>query len=345
MRKPTRVLLLLTLFASLLPDAIFGQEPPPAKAAPGNPFAELFDFGSAGAEDPVEHTFLFKNEGAETLEISGVQMSPPLMVTKMSARVAPGETGRVTVRLGTPRELGEFKSPVVVKFKNPGAREKVFWVVGKIAAPIEFEPFGAFFVAVGRGETKQASIEIVNHAQEPLEIQRVEPGSARYATELETLEPGRRYRLTLTLKGEGPGGKQQDTITLVTSSDTQPFLKVQANTLVKERVYTFPDTLDFGTIQPYALKSKPNMISFLQQTLMVYQIGGKNFQASFSTDIPFLQLSPAASKLGDRYQIEVRVIPEKLEAGKYKGSILIVTNDPEFPRLEVPVSAVVDGSW
>ena len=348
MSKLTRRLLVLffVFCAGLLSGVAIGQEQPPAKPAEEDPFAERFDFGAAGTEAPVEHTFMFKNEGTEALEIANVQMSPPLVVTRMSARVAPGETGRVTVRLGTPREVGEFKSPVVVKFKGNTAPEKVFWVVGRIVAElIEMEPYGAFFVAVPRGETKQTSIEIINHAEEPLEIRQVEPGSARYTTELETLEPGKRYRLTLTLKGEGPGGKQQDYITVVTSSPTQPFLRIQANTYIKERVYTFPDALDFGTIQPYALKSKPNMIPFLHQTLMVYQVGGKNFQVSASTDIPFLQLAPAASSMGDRYQIEVRVVPEKLQRGTYNGHILIVTNDPEFPRLEVPVRAVVDSSW
>lgn len=345
MRNTPRLLFIVVFCAGLLSSAALGQGQAPEKPEPENPFAQRFDFGVAGAEDPVEHTFLFKNEGTETLEIAGVQMSPPLVVTKMTARVEPGGTGSFTVRLGTPRELGEFKSPVMVKFKNPGVREKVFWVIGKIVEPIEFEPHPVFFVAVARGETKQTSLEIVNHAPEPLEIRQVDPGSARYTTELETLEPGKRYRLTLTLKGEGPGGKQQDFITVVTSSATQPFLRIQANTYIKERVYTFPDALDFGTIQPYALKSKPNMIPFLHQTLMVYQVGGKDFQVSVSTDIPFLQLAPAASSMGDRYQIAVRVVPEKLQRGNYNGHILIVTNDSEFPRLEVPVRAVVDGSW
>ncbi|MGH9777648.1 MAG: hypothetical protein ACRD5I_04480 [Candidatus Acidiferrales bacterium] len=78
---------------------------------------------------------------------------------------------------------------------------------------------------------------------------------------------------------------------------------------------------------------------------MVYQVGGKDFQISVSTDVPFLELTPVASTKGDRFQIEVRVVPEKLQRGKYAGHILIVTNDPEFTRLEVPVRAVVDGSW
>jgi len=211
--------------------------------------------------------------------------------------------------------------------------------------PIEFEPRAAFFVAVQQGQSKEASIEIINHESDPLQILRAENPSPRFTTELETVEEGKRFRLTLKMNPDAPAGKATDVITVVTSSNQHPFLDVQANIWVKDRVYTFPDILDFGQIQTQQLKTRPQLVSFLSQTLMVYQVGGKDFQMSASTDVPFLQLSPVRSKFQDRYQIEVAVIPEKLKAGSADGSILITTNDPEFPRLTVPVKAVVEGSW
>lgn len=307
-------------------------------------YADRFDFGAAGSDDPIEHTFRFANEGDRTLEIAGVQMAPPLTVTRLSARVNPGETGTLTVRLGTPRPAGEFKSPVVLRFKDETVEPKIFLVAGRIVEPIGLEPYGAFFVAARRGETRTASIDIVNHLDEPLEILRVESPSTRFSTELRTLEAGRRYRLSLTLKGEGPAGKQQDTITVLTSSTRQPRLAIQANTLIRERVYAFPDELDFGTLDPRRLESRPDLVAYLHQTLMVYRYGGEDFEVTVSTDLPFLKLSPEASQRGDRYQIEVDVVPERLRAGRYDGAVLILTNDPEFPRLEVPVRAVVEGS-
>lgn len=329
------------LFCGGLGDAL-AQEP----ATVGQPgaYAERFDFGTVDSDDPVEHTFRFANDSDRTLEIAGVQMTPPLTATRMSARVPPGAAGTLTVKLGTPRPEGAFKSPVVLRFKDAAAAPRVFLVEGEIAEPIGLEPYGVFFVAARRGETRRASIEIVNHLPEPLEIRGVESPSTRFATALETVEAGRRYRLTLTLKGEGPAGKRQDTITVLTSSAKKPRLAIQANTLVKERVYTYPDELDFGTIDPQRLKSNPDLVSHLIRTLMVYQYGGEDFRVTVSTDIPFLKLSTAASKRGDRYQIEVGIVPERLEAGRYEGAIVIQTNDPEFPRLEVPVRAVVGGS-
>ena len=64
---------------------------------------------------------------------------------------------------------------------------------------------------------------------------------------------------------------------------------------------------------------------------MVYQAGGKDFQAQVQTNVPFLELVPSRSPFKDRYQIEVRVIPEKLKAGEVNGFIFVATNDPRVP--------------
>jgi len=293
----------------------------------------------------MEHTFQFQNEGSEVLEIKNVQMNPPLIVTKMTSRIEPGKTGSVTVRLDKPREKGEFKGTVVVNFKKEGLEPLVFWVAGELVPPIEFDPLAAFFVSTQRGEDKTSSIEITNHEPEPLEILDVLHSHTRFTTELETLEPGRRYRLSLTLKKDGSAGRASEVITLKTSSRERPFLEVQANTNINERVYTFPPALDFETINVTARKARPQMVSSFSAELTVYQKGGANFQISAQTDVPFLRLTPFQADLKDRFGIRVEIIPEKLKSGEVKGSIVIATNDPEFARITVPVAAVVEGSW
>src|SRR5262245_50563179 len=80
--------------------------------------SNMHNFGKIGIEAPMEHTFEFQNNSSEVLEIQDVQMSPPLIVTKMTSRIEPGKTGRVTVQLETPRQPGEFKGAVVVNFRD-----------------------------------------------------------------------------------------------------------------------------------------------------------------------------------------------------------------------------------
>lgn len=334
-------LLILCMICAL---SVTGQQGLAQQRSENKHRENLFFFGSVGAEEPVEHTFSFQNTTQEPLEIENVQMQPPLVATKMTSRVPPGGTGSLTVKLGTPREFGEFKSPVVLNFRS-GAPEKVFWMVGKVVRPIEFDPIKSFYVATERGKSKTMTLEIINHRKDPLDILRVEGSSPRFTTHLETVKPGREYRLSLTLNGEGAAGRETDTLMLVTDSPDEPYIEIPTHTYVKERVYAFPDEIDFGAIQTKALKYRPAMLSFLDQSFMVYQIGGKHFEISVSTDVPFLQLKAVPSRMGDRFQINVSVVPEKLKAGKIDGSIAIQTNDSEFPRLVVPVKGSVDEDW
>jgi len=266
---------------------------------------KAFDFGTIGIEDEWQHTFQFENSGAQPLEIKDVQLTPPLVVTTMTPCVQPGKSGSVSVRLEKPRDKGEFRGAVAVNFRNEASKPLVFGVIGEIVPPIEFDPFPMFFVSTQRGQDKTASIEIISHEHETFEILRAEHTSSRFTTGVETLQPGRRYRLSLTLKGDGPAGRLDDTITLVTSSREHPFLEVQAHTKLNERVHTFPDSIDFGTISIDYLKAHPEMVESLANSLMVYQQGGKDFQISAGTDVPFLELSTSQANLKDRYEVRL----------------------------------------
>jgi len=306
---------------------------------------ETFDFGTIGVEEEWQHTFEFENKGSAALEIKDVNLTPPLVVTKMPIHVPPGQPASFTVRLETPRDKGDFRGAVVINFKGEASEPLVFWVVGKIARPIEFDPMPMFFVSTQRGQEKTSSIEVINHEPAPLEILRVEYNSPRFTVETETLERGQRYRLSLKMKGDGLAGRMADTITLVTSSRAHPFLEVRANTNLNERVHAFPDTIDFGTISTASLKAGPQTLEALSASLMVYQEAGKDFRVTAQTDIPFLQLSTFQAELKDRCEIRVGLVPEKVKPGPVNGSIVILSNDPEFPRLTIPVKAVIEGSW
>jgi len=137
--------------------------------------------------------------------------------------------------------------------------------------------------------------------------------------------------LTLDLKPDGPGGRSTDTILIATSSKRLPKLNIAANTYLFEKVRTFPDAVDFGAVRANDARRAP-------QTLMIYQADGSDFQVKVGTDVAACQLKSERGPNGDRYQITVSLIGDALSAGPIKGSITIETNDPQFPRLTVPMS-------
>lgn len=308
--------------------------------------SSAYDFGRVRPDAEIQHIFTFKNEGAAPLEIDRVQMTPPLIVTKMTGRVAPGAEGSLTVLMEKPYPKGAFEGAVVVHFKGGERNPQEFSFSGQIISPIEFVPFSAVFISTQRGQPKSASVEIVNNEPEPLEIAEPQCSSARYTCELRTIQTGRRYELTVTLKGDGPGPEQIDSIILPTSSLEHRFLSIQAHTKIRDRVYSFPESVNFETIDANYLKNRPQMVGFLAQSITVYQAAGTRLQAFPETDVPFLKLTTVSSpEFPDRVEIRATVDPTQLRSGQIKGSITVRTNDPDVPKLVIPIAGRIEGNW
>jgi hypothetical protein len=289
-----------------------------------------FEFGEVLSGTVVEHDFALRNTGSAPTRIERVSMTTPLLVTQMPHDVAPGAEGKIHFKLDTVDLEGKFEGAMLVSLNDPALPQARLSFSGRIVPAIELSPRPAFFVAGQRGKGNRAAIEIVNHESEPLRIEKIEHPAERFTTQLEALKPGQHYRLTLALKPDGPGGRAAGTILIKTSSKRMPVLKVGANTYLYERVHAFPDVVDLGTWR--AAEAGGAAI-----TMMIHEEGGADFKAELSSDVPGLSLKAGRGPKGDRYQVEITLVSEKVRLGPMKGSIVIDTNDAEFPRIIVPV--------
>lgn len=310
--------------------------------APKAVFSEArFAFGKVMKGTAIEHEFVLRNEGGSALRILGVRATAPLLLGRMPAHIEPKAEVRLRAQLDTSKLSGPFEGQILISLNDPALPEARLVFEGRVVPPIELSPRPAFFVAARRGERRQTAIEIINHEPESLRINSVEHPKERFATNLETVEEGRRYRLSLILNPYGPGGKKTENILIKTSSRTMPLLNIPANTYLRERVYTFPDEVDLGSLRLADIKAQPDLLQKTAQTLMVYQWGGSDFRVNLRSDLPVLDLKCERGPKGDRYQATITLIGEKLQAGPIKGSIIIETNDPKFPSLTVPVTGFI----
>jgi hypothetical protein len=300
-----------------------------------------YHFDITGISEPVEHIFVFTNNTAEILETASIGVTPPLIVTNISARVFPWQGGMLRFRVGDPRPAGDYQGFIEVAFKNPGISNITFEVSGKITPLVEARPFPEFFVATSRGRPKETSIQLINHDDQPLAIIGIECPSSRFSLRLETNQVGQLYTLFLKLLGQGKTGRMAEPIKLHTSNKKEPVVLIGANTFIYERVHTFPDDLDFGTMDSVQVKTNDTLRKSLTQVLMIYQEGGTNFQVSARTDLPFLSTHAEPSATGKQVQIEVALKPEELRRGDFQGHLELVTNDREFPKMQIIVKGQV----
>lgn len=337
MQLPTRTLIGLALFfCAALSSPLAAADPPRAV------FSETtFRFERVLVGAVVEHDFALTNAGTAPLRIIGVQMTSPLIVTSMPAVVAPGSEAKIRIKLDTSGLRGHFPGEIQVTLDDPHSPEASLEFEGDIVPSVEVSPAPAFFVAGRRGELREATLEIINHEPEPLRIDEPRHPRDTFSTTLETVEEGRRYRLTLFLRPDGPAGRHSEPIVLTTSSRNQPALTIVANTYLRERVYTFPDVVDFGTIRLSDIDRDPQLLQRTAQTLMVYQFGGTDFTVDIRTDLSQMAFTSERGPQRDRYQNTLTLVPRQLTTGAIRGSIFIETNDKEFPLLVVPVSGEI----
>jgi hypothetical protein len=220
----------------------------------------------------------------------------------------------------------------------PGQTQVV--IRGYAAKGIDFEP-PVIFATVTRGAVQETSIEITNRRLVPLKILDVVNPSQRFKARVETLEQGKRFRLLVTLKGEGPAGKQQDILELKTNLEDTPVFRIPVNTYVREKVRTFPDSVFMGRYPFSEIRGNPAVAKQRAQILMVYREGTTDFQITVSSDVPYLKISSERGPKGDRYESTIWIDPDLAQPGEIKGTIIIKTNDPDFPKLTVPVTGVL----
>lgn len=302
----------------------------------GDGIATRLSLGRLLPEQPVEQVVTFNNPTGKVLAVENVQFTPPLLVRKITPAIEPGGQGQFTLVLDETHIFGKFEGIVRINFENNVIEPVVYHVEGDVVPPIEFKPGPAFHVATHRGKDKQASIEIINHRDQPLRLTGVDDESDRYTATLHTLDPGKHYRLDLSMSGQGKAGRESEWIRLLTADAEPPFLKVMVNTLLREKVYTFPESVELGAL-PLDVASNKDAVSRLAQTLMIYKPGTNNFEITPATDLDTIRYTYERGPDGDRFQFTVYLVPDRLEVGPIQGSITIKTNDQEFPVIKVPV--------
>jgi len=295
------------------------------------------DVGIVLQTHPVEQDFVLTNDGDAPLRTEGAELTGSLRVDPFPSEVPPGTSVTIHVRLAA-GTLGPFSEEVRLQLNDPIMPQLTLTLRGEVVPLVQVLPHPLVALIGPRGVRTQNAVDIVNHLAEPVRVLSVDVPNDRVSAELGTVEAGRRYRLTLTLNDRGAAGRELVPILVHTDSSTIPVVRLVAATFVRERVYTFPDAIDLGAV-PLADWKGGN--PSLTQTLMIYQTGGTNFEATLSSDVPGLIIEAVRGPAADRWQATISLHPSAAAVGTIRGTITVRTNDPAFPILTVPVTGGV----
>ncbi len=291
----------------------------------------------------VERVFTLENDGPDPLRIVGVELSRGLSIDRLPAVIAPASSIRLGLKLDTRSIKGPWDGQATVRFEGNASASRTFRLKAEVVPPIAVTPRAAFFVAAPKGSARSATLDLFVNEREPVGLEL--PSSSGlpddFRLRLKPIEAGRHYRLTLDVAETAPAGRHRSVLELPSTSSLMPTIRVGVNVIVRERVHTFPDSVDMGGIPLAAVKASGGPAPGLAQSLMIYQTGGTDFRVRATTDIPGLNLLVDPGPSGDRAQVTIALDPKRIAAGAIRGRIRLETNDRDFPVVDVPVSGAV----
>lgn len=296
-----------------------------------------YDFGAVKQGEKVSHCFKVENRGTAPLKIGRMQLNYPDMTTRATGSIAPGKTGKVCIDLGTEHLALRIK-PVAVVFTNDPERPQFsLTLTGIVHAPIDLLPMGAVLASAWKGAGGESTVTIVNNRPKPLNIHGIETKGQHFTARLETEEPGQVYKLVVAIPANLAPGLYHGIVYVNTDAARYRRIRVPVSILVKNEIYTFPLSLNFGSISVEQMNSGQISPADLSVWFLVKKRSGKFRIESIKTANPALQMTQAPKGESNTFRVNVTVRKGYLRPGPLSSVIRVRTNDPAVPEVSVPV--------
>ena len=217
---PTWIILLF-LFLSSCSTVKSVSKQPDISLKPTVAFEELvYDFGIAGPEQKIKHTFKFTNVGSVPLKITKLSASCGCTaVLTAKSDIPPGGTGEIQVALETRRYEGRQEATITVHSGDPLKPESILTIRGMIKTGITVVPQGVNFGNVQNGETAIRRVRIFQLSNKSLILKKIDLNEQYLTVQTSRFreENSRGVNVDITLNPDIPVGWFIEVITLHTN--------------------------------------------------------------------------------------------------------------------------------
>ena len=223
--------LIAVCMAAVLAAPLFAQEEPVPESGPAHAprivcDQPTFEFGERDNSETVEHTFVIKNEGDLSLEISNIRAACGCTVANITSKlIAPGETADLTARLSLRGRSGRQRKSITVTSNDPVTPHLTLFLDGTAMIGIEAVPPRLFYGQITPAAVVEQCVE-VRGGSVPFKIIAVESDSPKIATRMEVLEDGRKYRVCAATVPPLDQGQLRSTVTVRTDSEKIPVVNI-----------------------------------------------------------------------------------------------------------------------
>ncbi len=161
-----------------------------------------FDFGRRYQGESIEHVFVIRNAGDDTLRINNVRSSCGCTATLLDKHaLAPGESAELKATFSTGRFRGQVEKMISVYSNDEQNPTTILQLQGEVAVDLEVSPTQLYFVNLKQGERLERQLTISNLSDQPIEIKEVASTVPELKMELAKLrlKPGESTTLRLSV--------------------------------------------------------------------------------------------------------------------------------------------------
>jgi hypothetical protein len=300
------------------------------------------DFGRVEQGAKLVHHFVVRNTGGAPLTLSRLSLSQPAMSAKIKPEILPGGEAALSIEWNTAGLHGAVEGRAVLELNDPASPVLALVLTADVKQPIEFTPYPAVYASLYQGESARRTLRVDINRERPLAIGRLEQQGEHFQATVRPVVPGRSYELEVNVPATTSPGRYSEAVFLYTDDPQLPRLMVPVNVLVKTELYANPEKVDFGKVALAQLGAGASMLDLLTQSFIVRKRAGRFSITGLTSDLPFLSLRrlPDAGE-AEGFRIDVALSKDGLRPGPISGSITLLTDDKQFPRLVIPVSGEV----
>lgn len=290
----------------------------------------VHNFGEVENSEKVTHGFLVKNAGDEPLSITDVKTSCGCTVADLETdTLAPGQETTITAIFDLKGRQGLERKRITVVSNDPEQPTYALELMGTALATIEVDPT---IINLGRIEDTESHRKSVTlrstregHSFNVEEVQLSD--NSAFQTELETVTPGKEYKVTVVTNPNQMPGTISGRMTIRTDDPGRPAIPINVYGHVIGALQVRPDVI---TIQANSAEDARPASMFLQ----VLPGRVKEFElVEILAPVDDMTAELIERKPND-YHIKLTGMPVDQTL---KGKELIVqTNLPEMPELRIP---------
>lgn len=290
------------------------------------------DAGDVWRGEDAHYVFHIKNTGDAPLEIEATP-NCGCTVANYDKLIAPGGEGKIEADVHTTNFRGKVTKVIDVKSNDLDAPSMSLHLVANIKSIITIAPSESPLIGLKSDAPTIQELEIKIADKEPVQITRVSCSAAYATAKVDPMpaENGTAYKVTVTIDPSAPMGRSAFIVSAFTTSKREPQVNIMA--ICEKGIVVMPQSAYMGTIEPQAVLP-------LNAVITISRREGKLNIQKIDNDDPKLDVKQVTMKEGQQYQLHLRY-RGGWPAGLVQRKIVVHTDDPAQPRIEILVMANV----